>query len=232
MVDGAESTESLYEQAEAFARELTETLVGSLPASPEAVAEVADAAERVIVRPERDVPLLIEGKRFGDLRVRIRCQLDSRGTWLAVESSDFQLVAAVDRAPIIRFDYLRQPKSVPAAHVQVHAHRGALTHLLSQAGHPKPHDIAALHVPVGGARLRPCLEDVIQFLIADCGFDAAHGWQNVLNAGRARWRRTQAKAITRDFPAEAVEVLESLGYAVTLPDGGHPASSDKALYSW
>lgn len=232
MAEGNASTDSLYEQAEEFARELSETLVGSLPSSPEAVAEVADAAERVIVRPERDVPLLIDGERFGDLRVRIRCQLDSRGTWLAVESSSFQLVAAVDRAPIIRFDYLRQPKSVPAAHVQVHAHRGALTHLLSQAGHRKPHDMAALHIPVGGARLRPCLEDVIQFLVADCGFDAVDGWQEVLNAGRARWRRTQAKAITRDFPAEAGEVLESMGYLVTAPEAGHPDSSEKALYSW
>lgn len=160
MADGEASSASLYEQAEAFARELSETLVGSLPSSPEAVAEVSDAAERVIVRPERDVPLLIDGERFGDLRVSIRCQLDSRGTWLAVESSGFQLVAAVDRAPIIRFDYLRQPKAVPAAHVQVHAHRGALTHLLSQAGHSKPHDIAGSRAQVGGkAFWRPVVPD-------------------------------------------------------------------------
>lgn len=223
---------SLHDQAENFAAELSDILVGSLPGAPGAVAEVAEAAERVIVRPEDDVPLLINGDRFGKLDVRIRCQLDSRGTWLAVESSGYQLVAAVDRAPIIRFDYLRKPKSVPSAHVQVHAHRGALTHLLSQAGHSKPHDIASLHIPVGGARFRPCIEDVIQFLVADCGFDGVLGWEDVLRLGRARWRRTQARATVRDFPAEAAEVLAAMGYEVTAPHSGHLPSPEKALHGW
>ena len=185
-----------------------------------------------MVKPEKPVPLLINGEELAVLSVRLGCELDSRGTWLAVEASTFELGAKLDRTPVIRFDYVRKSHTSPSAHVQMHAHRGALTHLLSQANHKKPHDISALHIPLGGARFRPCLEDVIQFLIDDCGFDAAKGWSEVLNAGREKWRRTQAKAVARDYPAEATETLRGLGYTVTEPSGGHPKTPDKALYLW
>jgi hypothetical protein len=227
-----ESGQSLGEQAKQFAAALTETLQATLPGAPEAIAEMAEQAGRVVVRPGGDVPLHLNTRVLARLDVRLRCQLDSSGTWLAIESSSFSLVASLDRAPVIRFDYLREPTTAPAAHVQVHAHRGALTHLLSQAGHPKPHDIGALHIPVGGARFRPCLEDVLQFLITDCRFDGHPNWQQAVLAGRERWRRVQARAVTRDFPAEAVETLIALGYEVTPPSGGHPPSPEKALRGW
>ncbi len=99
----------------------------------------------------------------------------------------------------------------------MHAHRGALSHLLSQSGHPKPHEMSALHIPVGGARFRPCLEDVIQFLLEECQFDHEPGWREAVEAGRAAWRQTQARAVVRDFQREAVDVLEDLGYTVKLP---------------
>ena len=185
----ADRTATLEEQADQFAVELTETLVGSLPGAPPAIAEVSEAA-RVLVRSKDDVPLLVRGAQLGTLAIRMRCELDSRGTWLAIESSAFHLIATVDRTPVLRFEYVRKPHSAPSAHVQIHAHRGALAHLSSQAEHPKPHDMSALHIPVGGSRFRPCIEDVIQFLIADCRFDGVEGWEETLNRGRERWRRT------------------------------------------
>lgn len=121
--------------------------------------------------------------------------------------------------------------TAPAAHIQVHAHRGALSHLLSQAGHAAPHDMSALHIPVGGARFRPCLEDFIQFLIAECHFDSCVGWQARVDAGRERWRCRQAAAVARDVPEVAARVLRELGYEVN-PPSPLPEPVMKALRSW
>lgn len=79
---------------------------------------------------------------------------DTARTFLAVEKSTIKLTALVDRAPIIRFEYDREAHSKPAGHIQVHGHRGALSHLLSRARHTSPHSMESLHLPVGGARLR------------------------------------------------------------------------------
>jgi hypothetical protein len=222
---------SLEEQAAQFADELTRTLVGLLPGAPPAEADVSPESGRVVVGPREDVPLFIGGTRFARLHVRLRCRLDSRGAWLAVESSGFTLIAAMDRTPVIRFEYLRSPSSIPGAHIQVHAHRGALSHLLSQAGHNTPHDISALHIPVGGARFRPCLEDVVQFLVAECRFDGLDGWQEAVKLGRTRWRRAQAAAVARDFPEEAARTLRALGYGVE-PPATIVESPAKALHGW
>jgi hypothetical protein len=119
----------------------------------------------------------------------------------------------------------------PHSHVQFHGHRGALSHLLSRAGHPTPHDVSSLHLPTGGSRFRPCLEDVVQFLIAECSFDHLADWQRHVDAGRERWRRRQVAAAVRAVPSEAVRVLEDMGYTVNRTEA-HPADSYSALTRW
>ena len=119
----------------------------------------------------------------------------------------------------------------PAAHIHVPAHRGALTPLLSQSGHPHPHDMSSLHIPVGGSRFRPCLEDFIQFVISECQFDARDGWRAHVADGRERWRRRQIATVVRDAPEEAVRVLRELSYAVERADPP-PAELPKALRNW
>lgn len=129
----------------------------------------------------------------------------------------------MDRTPVLRFEYIRQANRAPAAHVQVHAHRGALSLLLAQANHHKAHDMSALHIPVGGARFRPCIEDVIQMLAEEFGFDTLGTWRQAVAEGRESWRRKQVRAVVRDWQSEAADVLGSLGYTVTPP---HPEGVD------
>jgi hypothetical protein len=165
------------------------------------------------------------------MTLSIACQLDSAGQYLAVAESSFNLLAALDRTPVIRIHYYRDPRGKPGAHIHVHGHRGALSHLLSQAGHDHPHDMASLHIPVGGSRFRPCLEDFIQFLICECKFDALPGWRGYVEAGRELWRCRQAGAVVRDVPEEAARVLRELGYTVEAPTPV-PDASIKALHRW
>jgi hypothetical protein len=168
---------------------------------------------------------------LASMKLSVACELDSAHRYLAVWESTYDLLAELDRAPVIRVHYVREGQGRPTAHVHVHAHRGALTHLLSQSGHDHPHDIGSLHLPVGGSRFRPCLEDFIQFLISECRFDALPGWRTQVDAGRERWRRRQAATVVRDVPDEAVRVLRELGYAVQEPDPV-PDASAKALRGW
>lgn len=92
--------------------------------------------------------------------------------------------------------------------------------------------MSALHIPVGGARFRPCVEDVIQFLIEECRLDAVPDYGQVLAAGRARWRRTQTKAVVRDFPDEAAGTLRDLGYRVEAQPGEGHGTPERALHHW
>lgn len=221
---------SLHEQADSFASDVSALLVESLPNAPQAEARVR--GNRLVVGPEADVPLFANGRQLASLKVRYRCELDSRGTWLAIEGSSIDLLATLDRTPILRFDYNRSPVTAqPGAHLQVHAHRGALSHLLSQAGHPHAHDMSKLHIPVGGSRFRPSLEDVVELIAVELRLDALDTWREAVNRGRERWRRTQTRAVVRDFPEEAAAVLRELGFAVTDP-APFPQGSDKARHRW
>jgi hypothetical protein len=157
--------------------------------------------------------------------------MDTTGQYLAVEESTYDLFAEVDRAPLLRIHYRRYQQSEPAARIHVHGHRGALSHLLSQTGHESPHEMASLHVPVGGARFRPCLEDFIQFLVCECLLNAEAGWRAHVDAGRERWRLRQAAVVARDAPEVAARVLRGLGYTVEAPDP-IPAAQAKALRNW
>lgn len=178
------------------------------------------------------IPLLAQGKRLAWLRVDFLCRLDATAKFLAVDQSKIWIVAEVDATPIFRFEYLYDANWVPHSQIQVHGERGALAHLLSQTGHSRPHSMSALHLPTGGSRFRPNLEDVIQFLLDDCGFDSLPSWRLAVDRERAEWRRLQTRTVCRALPDEAAAQLESMGYTVIPPADGHPPPGRKALEAW
>jgi hypothetical protein len=76
--------------------------------------------------------------------------------------------------------------------------------------------LAAFHFPLGGHRFRPCIEDVLQALIAEFDIDTVPGWESALRQGRIEWRRMQALAAVRDCVPDIVALLNDLGYDVQL----------------
>jgi hypothetical protein len=221
-------------QAEEFGEETASLLRNVLPDAPPIA--VIQSGNHYVIRPGTEnkksgIPLSINGERLATLDIFVACKLDSFRAHLAVDSSSFTLSADVDRTPILRFEYERDMNKAPHAHVHVHAHRGALSHLLSQAGNVDAHDMSSMHIPVGGSRLRPCLEDMIQFLIVECGFSAHEGWRENLERGRELWRRRQLSAMVRAVPSEAVRVLSGMGYKLE-PPADIPEDSQKALWLW
>lgn len=226
----------LRQQVEEFGSQMAELLCATLPDMPDPAVDMEHRSKSnlyVISVGEgaRGVPLFVGAKRIATLTASVSCRLDSVDRYLAVEHSKYSVLADVDRTPIMRYEYHRDMDAAPTAHIHVHAHRGALSHLLSRAGHGTPHDMSALHIPLGGSRFRPCLEDLVQFLIQECRFDSLSGWQAYVEEGRERWRRRQVAAVTRDVPDEAARVLQELGYGVT-PPSDQPTISSKALRHW
>ena len=73
-----------------FGVELAELLNGTLPEVPPI--DVAQQGDAFHVQPgasEGAVPLFVNGERMASLIIKIRCRLDSRDQYLAVQSSRF-----------------------------------------------------------------------------------------------------------------------------------------------
>ncbi|MGH3545386.1 MAG: hypothetical protein ACRDPW_05625 [Mycobacteriales bacterium] len=179
------------------------------------------------------LPLTVKDEPLAELRVWLACCADSSGDYLAVAESAFVLRSTLDREPLVWLEYDRAARTAPASHWQVHAERGAFSHLLAHAKAKAPHDLSSLHLPVGGARYRPCIEDFLQFLVCECGVDRhTNTWKNAVEAGRQQWRMRQIRTLVRDAPTEAAHVLEKLGYRIDPPELDHGVLPADLLCRW
>lgn len=168
------------------------------------------------------------GEAIGVLQLDYALCADRSGRHLAVQNSAFQLKERRGKKPIVRIEYLRDARSVPCSHVHVHAESGLFTELLAATGHQSAAAIASIHVPTGGDRFRPCVEDFVQFLIEECNIAAREGWREEVLEGREQYRAIQTAAAVRDRPEIAIAELERLGLTVAgeLPSG-RPSARDR-----
>jgi hypothetical protein len=178
------------------------------------------------------VALLKEGRELGSLLFRFNCTYDSSRDYLAVEQSTVELHETNDRTPLLRLDFNKGANKVPTAHWNVHAERGSMSRLLARSNPEHVGLLSKVHLPVGGARMRPCLEDVLQLCLVEMDIDRCEGAIEAIEAGRERWRRVQTAALVRDAPDEAVRVLTELGYRVEEPADPAVASNSRALRTW
>ena len=68
-----------------------------------------------------------------------------------------------------------------------------------------------LHLPVGGRRLRPTLEDLIEFVITERLVKGKDGWQEALRPSREAFSVIQMRALIRHYPTEARAAVRELG---------------------
>lgn len=231
----------LVAQARTFATEISQTVQALVPDCAPFAATALETHVTVGQVPATGIPLCVNGVPVLTLKVSFRCVLDSTGTFLAVEKSSFVVFEGAKGAgePLFRYDYVRTASAqIPAAHLQVHAHRDAFTYVMARTGGATrrgkrrtrstevPH-IAQLHFPLGGHRFRPCLEDLLGVLVSEFGVDSTADGLKSLAYGRERWRRQQTRSVVRDAPDEAVTILRELGYDVVEPDEPRPASVER-----
>ena len=160
------------------------------------------------------------------LAVTYKLQSDRSGQYLTVRHSDYSIRVHTQSA--IKFEYERNKERVPAAHIHFSGIGGLLSPALMKNGRTsktdkrKDGDISPLHVPVGGHRFRPSLEEFLYFVIQECGFRGKNGWEVALKDSREKWFDIQLQASVRDNPAVAMDALERLGFKVTPPETGCP----------
>lgn len=235
------TTSSLEERATSFATRVSE-VISAFTDQPQPFRATA-VEDRVTIRhadaalgEKYGISLNADGERLLSLVVDYDCSWDSDERYLSVEKSVIAVypLDRTTRDPLFRYEYVRRPiGKVPTAHLQVHAHRDAFTHLLGFGGsHSKrarrregrgldrTPSVSEFHFPLGGPRFRPALEDILDVLQEEFGLECGQQWHRVRDEGREEWRRKQIAAATRDAPSEAIRVLRELGYTVTGDGAG------------
>jgi hypothetical protein len=118
---------------------------------------------------------------------------------------------------LLHYDYERdKADGYPESHLQIHAQSPYWTSLLNRSSRTKD-ALEHLHLPTGGRRFRPSLEDIVEFLIVERVADARAGWSAVLNRSRNQFQHRQLRAAIRRFPDVAADQLREQGFAVNPP---------------
>ena len=145
-------------------------------------------------------------------------EMDDSGSNLTTNRSSYTLQADNETASILTYDFVREPPNeFPEAHIHIHGEAEVLVRLLRAGGRDKSKP-ADLHLPVGGRRFRPCLEDIIEFCILERLVTPRKGWEKALNRSRDDYRQRQLRTAVHHDPFTAAQVLERAGWQVTEPD--------------
>ncbi|MCB0998138.1 MAG: hypothetical protein KDB40_02485 [Acidimicrobiales bacterium] len=234
----------LIPAAEAFAAILAEVVNGTVSADVEfVVTPFQGPPELAWVFPAGSTPAkpalipIVAGFEPGAgprlwLRTLYQVRLDDSGEHLAVVRSVFALVIdAASNRPAVRVEYDRDQGNEPdddtparhrrsAAHVQIHGASEELAYAQGLAGIRSMRSLDKFHIPVGGRRFRPSLEDFIEFLWTERLVPGLHdGWQDVLTRHRSDWLALQLRAAVRGDPSTAAAQLMQMGYSVVPPAG-------------
>jgi hypothetical protein len=108
---------------------------------------------------------------------------------------------------LLHYDYERgKADGYPEAHVQVCAST-PVWETFAQGRSLGDLPLAKLHLPVGGRRYRPTLEDIIDFLVTENLADGHPGWTEQVALGRTRFLERQLGAAVRRHPEVARKAL-------------------------
>ncbi|MDF7664198.1 hypothetical protein PT282_05930 [Bifidobacterium sp. ESL0763] len=172
------------------------------------------------------IPLFCGGEHALNLSLMFDCSCRKDRSWLQIDKSLLMLSGQDEHVPIIRFDFLRRVSSqIPSAHINVYGTNDTATRLMlacsggvrSKSRRKKYLDdgafptFSSLHIPVGGDRFRPGLEDLLQMAIYEFHIDVADSWQAVLTKSREEYRTNQLKSLIAEFPDVAYQALKEEG---------------------
>lgn len=209
----------LHSQASKLAQELTDTLNGTVTqhvrmravlrprSTVGAVFTVGHGLTNQNPTQPRPFPLSINlRKPRAWMNLSFQVRMDTENKFLTVHSSYCGIFIDEElKKCLCHWDFERDKDRYPSAHVQVYGTSPALEAL--NEGDDRKRPLEKLHIPVGGKRFRPCIEDVIEFLITERLAEGREGWQKRLEEGRNRYRRTQLLAAMRRHPDVVEEYL-------------------------
>ena len=227
---------ALPDQARAFAQHLEDLLTAVLGVPRDGRSYTATptgfvyrGSDMFLIRQGDDdgVALTVDGRPLLRLSYKFRCTCANPYGELQVEESNIMLRAENDAEPLVHYDYVRGARGgVPAAHINVHASNDSATRAMLSCGMKAQGrgrrrefmergvfpTFSSLHLPVGGDRMRPGLEDVLQLAVCEFGIDTTDCWLDAVETSREEYRATQLRAFVREFPDIAFEELRRGGY--------------------
>jgi hypothetical protein len=138
---------------------------------------------------------------------------DDRGRYPMIRSSVMYLSADRDGTrTLLHYDYERnKADDYPEAHLQVCATSDEWEQAMRSYG-PKGRPLEKLHLPVGGRRFRPSVEDLVEFLVTEQLADGRPNWETHVDAGRRRFEERQLRAAVRRNPEIALAILREEGH--------------------
>jgi hypothetical protein len=146
---------------------------------------------------------------------------DQEQKFLTVETSWFSVNVGPDAQnlkAVVHYDYERgkmEKDGYPEAHIQVFGEHPEFIAFARQVG--AKDQLGRYHLPVGGRRMRPSLEDVLEWLIVEKLVVEQPGWKAELAASRKAYRKSQIAALVRRNHGTAIDELERMGYKITGP---------------
>jgi hypothetical protein len=224
----------LLDHVVGFVAQLEETLEASLVEVEQPLKTVISENLKIVVttRDPAGIPLFVNSEHLLSLKLDYHCIWDRDKEFLAVDRSSIHLLMPQVTEPLLHYDYERSPRSpIPCAHFNVHGHRDELIYSMMAAEFKhqarnrarrvvkgKAPRLSQIHIPTGGHRFRPCLEDLVQMVVYEFGVDTKENWQDALENGRKVWKDNQLGSAVRDNPSKAVEQLERMGFVITAPE--------------
>ncbi|QOC91134.1 hypothetical protein [Micromonospora craniellae] len=165
------------------------------------------------------VPLRSHARTRIWLDVQCRLTMDGdEGEFLAVEASYCGLKFGDSMEPLLHYDFERDKEQYTEAHLQVCASHPTFEAFLQETGRKGPGGLSKIHLPVGGRRFRPSLEDLLECLIDEGLVRPKAGWEQAIGRTRDEYRRKQIAAVVRRNTGTAQAELQRLGYRVVPPD--------------
>lgn len=245
---------SIEEQSRAFSQrieDLLQNVLGPLPSEQNYTADPQGSYLRggisgyVIQQFQKGgIPLIIDGSAQLLLSYNFHCSCSSASGNLQVEASSIQLSCYANHEPIVRYDYLRnKTHEIPNAHINIYGSNDTVSRIMlacTQGKRAKSRrkefvdkgdfpTFSKLHFPVGGNRMRPGIEDVLQFAIYEFHIDVQPNWQEAIEKSRSEYRKRQVAAIVREFPDIAYQVFKDAGYSLDTvpvpPDRGNEGNN-------
>ncbi|MFF0252386.1 hypothetical protein ACFYPW_07830 [Micromonospora zamorensis] len=151
----------------------------------------------------------------------VQCLLvldEDEGRFLTIEASYCGLKFGDAAEPLLHYDFQRDKEHYTEAHIQVCANHPTFETFLTELGRKGAGGLSKIHLPVGGRRFRPALEDVLECLIIEGLVEAKDGWQQLIEQTRREYRLRQIAAVVRRNTGTAQAELERLGYSVVPPE--------------
>ncbi len=219
---------SLQDHARPFAQDLSE-LLNSTVTDGISISATTIHREQVLLGREvgrnslepKPIPLSRNRNRANVYLMYTHwCVLDDDDTHLATLISTMNLHNSEEisnESLLLGIDYTRNPKNdFPRAHIHVAGERDDLDAIYLGSSR-KHRTLRQLHLPVGGSRYRPTLEDLLEFVILEKMAKPHEKWEQAIAKHRDRWENLQLRAAVRSNPTEAAEELKAAGWQVTAP---------------